>query len=213
MLYAFLICLMVCCMLHISNPLWIDHCNRNGEEHKFWSTSFCRFPQPLVSFSLVSPNILHSTLSWNTLNLSHKYYVGHFHCPVAQYTRLVFKRPRVRFQPSPLISKQSSNDRGIQRQTHRQTCPTILLLLRVFVAAGTCLPSRCLAMKGGIFTAPFLSNDRRDIHRLMGGVYEVRRWDELRCHDIHTKFVQIGSGIQKWIGGGIHRHTDSMEIA
>jgi hypothetical protein len=25
-------------------------------------------------------------------------------------------------------------------------------------------------------------------HRLMGGIYDVRRWDELRCRDIHTKF-------------------------
>jgi hypothetical protein len=25
--------------------------------------------------------------------------------------------------------------------------------------------------------------------------------------------IKIGSGIQKLMGGGIHRHTDSMEIA
>jgi hypothetical protein len=28
------------------------------------------------------------------------------------------------------------------------TLPTSLLLFRVFVAAGTCMPSRCLATKG-----------------------------------------------------------------
>jgi hypothetical protein len=25
-------------------------------------------------------------------------------------------------------------------------------------------------------------------HRLMGRIYEARRWNGLRCHDIHTKF-------------------------
>jgi hypothetical protein len=41
----------------------------------------------------------------------------------------------------------------------------ILLLLLVFVAAGTCLPSRCLAMKvDKHFTEPLPSNDRRDTH-------------------------------------------------
>jgi hypothetical protein len=24
---------------------------------------------------------------------------------------------------------------------------------------------------------------------MMGGIYEVRRWDRLRCHDIHTEFL------------------------
>jgi hypothetical protein len=45
-------------------------------------------------------------------------------------------------------------------------------------------------MEGGIyFTEPLLNNGRRDTqaHRLMGGMFEVRRRDELRCHDIHTK--------------------------
>jgi hypothetical protein len=26
-------------------------------------------------------------------------------------------------------------------------------------------------------------------------------------------FIKTGSGIQKLLGGGIHRHTDSLEIA
>jgi hypothetical protein len=42
-----------------------------------------------------------------------------------------------------------SNDSGIRRQTQRHKCPTILLL-RGFVAAGTCLPSLCLATIGEI---------------------------------------------------------------
>jgi hypothetical protein len=64
---------------------------------------------------------------------------------------------------------------------------TILLPLRVFVAARTCLPNRCLAKKRRKhFTEPLPSNDRRDTHRLMGGFYEVRRWNGLRCHGIAT---------------------------
>jgi hypothetical protein len=45
-----------------------------------------------------------------------------------------------------------------------------------FVATGMSLPSHCLTTKGEIhFTERLLSNDRRDtqIHRLMGGLYEV----------------------------------------
>jgi hypothetical protein len=58
-----------------------------------------------------------------------------------------------------------SNDKGIHRQVYRRMRPTIFLLLRVFVAQGTRLPFRCLAMKGGIhFTEPLPSNDRRDTH-------------------------------------------------
>jgi hypothetical protein len=44
---------------------------------------------------------------------------------------------------------------------------------------------------GNVFTEPLPSNDR-GIHiqtqRLMGGVYEARRSDGLRCYDIRTKF-------------------------
>jgi hypothetical protein len=45
--------------------------------------------------------------------------------------------------------------------------------------------------RGNVFNESFPSNARGiDIqtHRLMGGIYEVRRWDGLRCHDIHNKF-------------------------
>jgi hypothetical protein len=53
------------------------------------------------------------------------------------------------------------NDRGI----HRHTCPTILILLRVFLAAETYFPSQCLATKKGThFTKPLPNNDRRDRH-------------------------------------------------
>jgi hypothetical protein len=70
-----------------------------------------------------------------------------------------------------------TNDRGIHRQIHRLlfgktrtaqklTRPTALPFLRVFLAAGTCLPSSYLAIKGGIYI---------QTHSLMGGIYEVRR--------------------------------------
>jgi hypothetical protein len=51
----------------------------------------------------------------------------------------------------------------IARKTTR---PTIILLLRVFVAAGTCLPSCCLARIGWVHI---------QTHRPMGGIYEVCR--------------------------------------
>jgi hypothetical protein len=69
-----------------------------------------------------------------------------------------------------------SNDSGIHRQTHRLSFNktrtvqkmsrlTILLLSRVFVAEGTRLLSRCLAMKGRIHsTNPLPRNDGRDIY-------------------------------------------------
>jgi hypothetical protein len=65
-------------------------------------------------------------------------------------------------------------------------------------------------MKGGIhFTKPLPSNDRRDKHTdtLMGGIYEVAVEMGFRCHDIHTKFSKIGSGIKELIGR-IHRHRE-----
>jgi hypothetical protein len=60
---------------------------------------------------------------------------------------------------------------------------TILLLLRVFVATRTFLPTRCLATIEAIYM---------HIDWLGGGeIFEVRRWDGLRCQDtvyVHTKF-------------------------
>jgi hypothetical protein len=53
-----------------------------------------------------------------------------------------------------------TNDSRIHRSRH--TCQAIFLLLRVFVAAGTFLHSRCLATIGGT-------------HRLIGEICEVRR--------------------------------------
>jgi hypothetical protein len=67
----------------------------------------------------------------------------------------------------------------IQHGPHRKTTrPTILLLLCVLVAAGTFLQIRYLAEKG----------IHMQTHRLMGGIYEVRRSYGRRFRDIHTKF-------------------------
>jgi hypothetical protein len=70
--------------------------------------------------------------------------------------------------------------------------PTIFHL-RVFVAAVICLLSRYLATIGGIHI---------QTHRLVGGIYDVCRWDGLRCHDIHTKFHKYCFSYSKVDGGG-----------
>jgi hypothetical protein len=48
----------------------------------------------------------------------------------------------------------------------------------------------CIYCRGSVFTEPLPSNDRRDTHTdiNMEGICEVRHWDGLRCHDVHTKF-------------------------
>jgi hypothetical protein len=53
-----------------------------------------------------------------------------------------------------------------------------------------CVCTRCC---GNVFTEPLPSNDRWILiqtQRLMGGFYEERRWDGLRCRDMHTKFLK-----------------------
>jgi hypothetical protein len=85
--------------------------------------------------------------------------------------RIIRCRGNVFIEPFP------DNNKGILRQTHRlsfdttrtakkMTFPTFLILLHVFIAAGACLPSRCLATIRGIHV---------QIQRLMGGIYEVCR--------------------------------------
>lgn len=49
------------------------------------------------------------------------------------------------------------------------------LLQQLYVATGTSLRSLSLATKGGMHI---------QTHRSMGGIYELRRWDWLSCHDI-----------------------------
>lgn len=42
----------------------------------------------------------------------------------------------------------------------------------------------------GMFTEPLPNNNREytQRHRLIGGIYVVRHWDGLTCHDTHTMF-------------------------
>jgi hypothetical protein len=61
-------------------------------------------------------------------------------------------------------------------RTEKEALNNSYIFLRIFVAAGTC--SR-LITTGRIHI---------QTHRLMGRIYEARHWDELRWHDIHTKF-------------------------
>jgi hypothetical protein len=92
-----------------------------------------------------------------------------------------------------------------RKRRFRHMRPTILVLLHLFFAAGTCLSSRCLATKGRMnFTKPTHSNVRRVTHAdtLLGWIYEVLRWNGLRRHEYIPSFINIGSGIQKLMGRG-----------
>jgi hypothetical protein len=101
-------------------------------------------------------------------------------------------------------------------QTDRNTRPRLLILYCVFIAAGTCLLSRCLAIKGYTLSSLCLATVRGiniQSHRLMEGIYEVRRWDRLRCHGIHTEFHKdwfTYSNVNMWgfTYTLIHRQTD-----
>jgi hypothetical protein len=74
----------------------------------------------------------------------------------------------------------------------------------------------CIYCRWNMFTEPLPCSEKRDTStgRLMGGIYEVRRWDVFRCCDIHTKFHKDWFRHSKVDGGrGIHRPTDRTEIA
>jgi hypothetical protein len=71
-------------------------------------------------------------------------------------------------------------------------------------------------VKGGIHLTQHLpSNDRRDTYidnRLMGVIMKYAVEMGSGAMICIPSFIKIGSDVQKLIGG-IHRHTDSMEIA
>jgi hypothetical protein len=79
----------------------------------------------------------------------------------------------------------------MHRQTRRHTRPTVLLLLRLFIAAET-------------FTKPLSSNDKGDTD-----THAV----EMGCGAMVyvPGFIKIVSGIRKLLGGLVF--TDSMEMA
>jgi hypothetical protein len=71
----------------------------------------------------------------------------------------------------------------------------------------------CILCRGNVFTGPLPSNDRGihiQIHRLMGGIYEVRRSDGLRCHDTHTKFHKDWFRHSNVNGGGECSYTNTQ---
>jgi hypothetical protein len=70
--------------------------------------------------------------------------------------------------------------------------PEILLLLRVFTAAETCLLSRCLA-----YTYIHIQTDGKDAAEMDSGAMILYR----------PSFVKTGSGIQKLIEGGVTQIT------
>jgi hypothetical protein len=95
-----------------------------------------------------------------------------------------------------------TSQRGIHRQTHRHTCPTILLLLHVFLAIGAYLPSCCVAAKGRIHvTEPFPSHGKGDTH------YRHTDWWE----GFMKYAVEMGSGAmilsRAWVCAWLRRRV------
>jgi hypothetical protein len=102
------------------------------------------------------------------------------------------------------------------------TTSNISVVACVTVAAGTYLANRYLTttvssvFQASCHIAPFL----RLFNNLRGcnvGITDVRdllrRWDGLRCHDIHTKFHTDWFSHTNVVKGGIHIQTDSRMIS
>jgi hypothetical protein len=74
----------------------------------------------------------------------------------------------------------------------------------------------CIRCNGNVFTGPLPSNEQWDniqTHRLVGGIYEVLRWDGVRCRDLHTKFHKNWSRHSKVSGRGwIHNLADRLSL-
>jgi hypothetical protein len=83
------------------------------------------------------------------------------------------------------------------RTPQKTTRITLILLLRVFFVAGTCVPSRWLATR------------KRDTYRHTEGcmMYAAEMGSVAIIYT--PSFVKISSGIQNLMEG-IHKHTDSM---
>jgi hypothetical protein len=98
----------------------------------------------------------------------------------------------------------------IRHGTHRKLCLRQFFYCCMYSLPRERLPSRCLPVKGGSqFTEPLPSNDRKvhiQTYRSMGGIYEVRRWEGPKCHDIRTKFHKDWFSHSK-VDGVIHRDT------
>jgi hypothetical protein len=46
---------------------------------------------------------------------------------------------------------------------------------------------------------------------LMGGIYEVRHWDDVRCHGTHNRFHEYVAGSQKLVGVGVMLETHRQQ--
>jgi hypothetical protein len=70
---------------------------------------------------------------------------------------------------------------------------------------------------GNVFAEPLPSNDEGlhiQIQSMMGGLMKYAVEMGSGAIKFIPSFVKIGSGIQKFVGGGgIHRHTDKMVIS
>jgi hypothetical protein len=90
------------------------------------------------------------------------------------------------FLPCSVISEQGVLGRTDRLFSFIRHGPHRKRRVQKFFHCCTCIRCHC-----NVFTQPLPGNDRRihiETHRLMGGIYEVRRWDGFSCHYIHTKF-------------------------
>jgi hypothetical protein len=74
----------------------------------------------------------------------------------------------------------------------------------------------CIHYRGNVSAEPLPSNDREmhiQTHRLMEGIFYLRRWDGLRCRDIRTKSHKDWFRRSKVNRGETQTHTDSMVIS
>jgi hypothetical protein len=74
----------------------------------------------------------------------------------------------------------------------------------------------CIRCSGNVFTEPLPSNDKRictERHKLVRGIYEVRRSNGLRFQDIRTKFRIDWFRHSKVNMEDTHTDTDRKEIA
>jgi hypothetical protein len=87
----------------------------------------------------------------------------------------------------------------IRNGPHRNDKSNYLSIVAcVFVAAGTCLQSHCLATIGWIHS----------LYRLIRVIYQLRHWYGLRCHDIHTNLHKYWFSHSKFDRG--ETRTDTL---
>jgi hypothetical protein len=85
--------------------------------------------------------------------------------------------------------------------TLEMTRTTVFLLLLAFVAEGSFLPIRCIAMKEKYILSS-LGPVTIGIHiQTQTSLYEARHFDGSCGRDINTSFIKIGSGIQELMRG------------